>query len=139
MKYLAYGSNLNKSQMSMRCPNAKPLGRILIPNFRLIFRGVADIEESHGSHCPMGVWEITERCEEALDIYEGFPHLYDKLFFKLDDEVAMTYVMTTNRISPPSRGYFNTIKEGYENFSLDTQFLYDARTSSYRESHYNIF
>ena len=42
--YFAYGSNLNLTQMANRCPQAKQLGSAYLPNWRLVFRGVADIE-----------------------------------------------------------------------------------------------
>ena len=139
MKYLAYGSNLNLGQMSIRCPKATPLGKILVPNFRLVFRGVADIEEYKGAECPMGIWDITKDCEVALDRYEGFPSLYSKMFFKINGELAMTYVMNTNRIYPPSRSYYKTIEEGYSNYHLDHKYLNNARPLSVKESHYNSF
>ena len=47
--------------------------------------------------------------------------------------------MNTNRIAPPSRSYFDTIARGYEDFSLDQKFLYDARTDANKESAYNMF
>ena len=42
--YGAYGSNLNKRQMSHRCPLAKPAGTAIIRDKQLCFRGVADLE-----------------------------------------------------------------------------------------------
>ena len=44
--YLAYGSNLNKRQMAVRCPDAKPVGAAMIYGWELCFRGVADIAET---------------------------------------------------------------------------------------------
>ena len=70
--YFAYGSNLNKSQMALRSPTAKALGSAYFPNWRLVFRGVADIE--HGDEqdlLPVGIWRIEEADEAALDRYEG--------------------------------------------------------------------
>ena len=65
MLYLAYGSNLHRGQMKFRCPLAKPLGKVLVPDFRLVFRGVADIEEyKGGASCPMGLWEISDACKK---------------------------------------------------------------------------
>ena len=42
MYYLAYGMNTNRAAMRQRCPKAKPMGGFYLPNYRLIFRGVAD-------------------------------------------------------------------------------------------------
>ena len=64
--YFSYGSNLNVSQMASRCPNAIQLGSTYLPNWRLVFRGVADIEPSRNVDdlLPVGVWEITDECEK---------------------------------------------------------------------------
>ena len=43
--YAAYGSNLNKAQMQKRCPKSKPFGAIVLDEFRLVFKGVADMEK----------------------------------------------------------------------------------------------
>ena len=37
--YLAYGSNLNRKQMQMRCPGAKPIGTALLEGYELLFKG----------------------------------------------------------------------------------------------------
>lgn len=42
--YVAYGSNLNKSQMAYRCPESIPVGAGVLKNYRLSFYGVASIE-----------------------------------------------------------------------------------------------
>ena len=37
--YIAYGSNLNISQMRMRCPHARVIGTSVIPDYELLFKG----------------------------------------------------------------------------------------------------
>tara|TARA_R110000850_G_scaffold45442_1_gene115097 strand:+ start:309 stop:791 length:483 start_codon:yes stop_codon:yes gene_type:complete len=130
--YFSYGSNLNVSQMATRCPNAIQLGSTYLPNWRLVFRGVADIEPSRNVDdlLPVGVWEITDECEKSLDIYEGFPRLYGKTHVI----GMMTYTMNTKSIAPPSRGYFNSILEGYKDFGLNTNHLYEALGWSHYQS-----
>ena len=124
MLYLAYGSNLNKSQMAMRCPQAKPLGAIYLPSWRLVFRGVADIEPApRDEMVPAGIWEITPECEKALDHYEGWPRLYRK------EKICgmMTYLMNSNGYAQPSDFYLGIIQQGYRDFGLDATELYYAR------------
>ena len=131
--YFAYGSNLNHSSMATRCPNAKHLGAMYIPNWKLVFRHVADIVPSYDKEdlLPVGVWEITEDCEKALDFYEGYPTLYGKV--KVNG--IMTYKMNNNKdILPPSSSYFHTILEGYTNFGLNPSHLYDALGWSHYKS-----
>lgn len=123
--YLAYGSNLNKEQMSYRCPDALPLIGCVANGWRLVFRGVADITPDKASNLPVGLWRITSECEAALDRYEGYPRLYRKEYITLGawagmwrGETAMTYVMNHDSIAPPSQIYLKTIAEGYRDFKL---------------------
>ena len=133
--YLAYGSNLNHQQMAERCPNANYLGNTELKDWRLIFKSVATIERELGKYVPVGIFQITNECEKALDIYEDYPHLYDKkeLDVILDGSqvTAMTYVMVGKYgIAPPSRKYFNVISEGYKNCGLNSDFLLEAEEYS---------
>ena len=133
--YLAYGSNLNHQQMAERCPNASYLGNTMLKDWRLIFKSVATIEKDLGKHVPVGVFQITDECEKALDIYEDYPQLYDKkeLDVILDGTqvTAMTYIMVEKYgIAPPSRKYFNVISEGYKNCDLNSNFLLKAKEYS---------
>lgn len=120
--YIAYGSNMNKRQMKMRCPNAKPIGKAILENYKLEFRGVANVIESEGEKVPIAVWEITEECEKALDIYEGYPRLYRKEYVEIEinnkKETGMIYVMNYGKGAAPNRQYFNVIKQGYKDFEI---------------------
>ena len=128
MIYLAYGSNLNKQQMKFRCPKAKSRGFIMLPDYKMVFRGVADMIPYRGDYCPVGIWEITEDCEIALDRYEGFPRLYRKEYFinNETDEIMMAYVMNTFGFYMPSKDYFKTIEQGYEDFGIAKNSLFDS-------------
>ena len=127
MLYFSYGSNLNQSQMAVRCPTAKPLGAAYFPGWKLVFKGVADIVIGEPEDLlPVGIWNIGPWDEAALDRYEGFPRLYRKEFIN----GIMTYRMNIGDIFPPSIDYFNTILTGYEDFGLDTSALYSALDES---------
>lgn len=125
--YVAYGSNLNVSQMNLRCPAATALSPVFIHDWQLVMRGVADIEAKRGGIVPAGLWHITPECEKELDRYEGYPRMYIKrdVVVHLPDRetvVAMAYVMRYGSIIPYSSGsqsYVQTIREGYEHFGLD--------------------
>ena len=134
--YLAYGSNLNVSQMKQRCPNAKPVGTAIIRNYELLFKGsktgsYLTIEPKNGEKVPVAVWEVTESDEKRLDLYEGFP----KFYYKKNVEVtvnsrkikAFVYIMHEERkLGVPSRQYMTTCMEGYQDFSFDRKFLETA-------------
>ncbi len=121
--------------MAGRCPDARYLGNTMLKDWRLIFKSVATIEKYLGKHVPVGVFQITDECEKALDIYEDYPQLYDKkeLDVILDGTqvTAMTYIMVGKYgIAPPSRKYFNVISEGYKNCDLNSDFLLEAHKYS---------
>ena len=117
--------------MAERCPNASYLGNTMLKDWRLIFKSVATIEKDLGKYVPVGVFQITEECEIALDIYEDYPQLYDKkdLDVILNGTLVtgMTYIMVGKYgIAPPSRKYFDVICEGYKNCDLNSDFLLEA-------------
>jgi hypothetical protein len=127
--YFAYGSNLNKAKMMVRCPTAKPLGRFQLLDWRLVFRGVADVVKDEGARVNGAIWIIEDADEAALDRYEGFDAdhpdsgMYRKVTIDLGGLYAghsklMFYTMNSTGIFPPSHGYLATIREGYRDFSL---------------------
>jgi gamma-glutamylcyclotransferase (GGCT)/AIG2-like uncharacterized protein YtfP len=134
--YLAYGSNLNLEQMGERCPDAAVIGSTVLQDYQLLFRGgrhngVATIEMKRGASVPVLLWQITEKCEKALDRYEGHPHLYRKkrLLVNLDGDelVAMAYVMNEGPpLAMPDAYYYSTILHGYRDCGFDEQILKEA-------------
>lgn len=132
--YIAYGSNLNIRQMKYRCPKAKIIGSYILEGYKLEFRGVANIIPDKYSKVPIGLWEITEECEKALDIYEGYPKLYRKEYIELEingvKEIGMVYIMNYKGVAPPSEYYYNVIKKGYKDFGIDEKTLKRALEES---------
>lgn len=132
MLYLAYGMNTNIDQMAGRCPGSVSIGRVDIPNYRLVFRGVADIEYSPGDVLQTVMWDITPACEDALDILEGYPTFYTKKYLKVDINGkmydAMIYQMVGDRLdySTPSSYYQNMLEEGYQDHGLELGQIYGA-------------
>ncbi len=136
--YIAYGSNLNLQQMAYRCPKAKPLGTAVIKDWMLTFRGwkghgVLNIEPQAGKEVPVGIWEITPECEQALDRYEGYPRLYVKKDFMVKingrghARKAMAYIMVDGyEMHKPSAPYWQTCMTGYSDFNLEATPLYEA-------------
>lgn len=142
--YAAYGSNMNLEQMSVRCPASKVIGTGVLEDYKLTFRGVykgvANIEPCKGKEVPIVLWEITENCEMTLDMYEGYPRLYEKkeVKVKIGSKVkkTMVYVMTeeyTNKPSLPTDYYYNVIANGYHDNGLDLEPLKQAHLECQKE------
>lgn len=134
--YIAYGSNMDLSQMAFRCPTAKLAGKAEVAGYRLLFRGsktgaYATIEKTKNSNVPVLIWEITEADEINLDRYEGFPTFYYKkvipVFIGGQKKRAMAYIMDKNRKPGlPSRHYYTAIENAYKNFGFDLGVLEKA-------------
>lgn len=118
--YFAYGSNLNLAQFMARCPNSKPVEAFELPDYKLVFKGVADIVKAEGRTVSGALYKITNWCEIALDRYEGFPTLYRKVFQTLEDgRKIMFYVMNRQELGRPGQWYFDTIWYGYQDWDMD--------------------
>lgn len=111
--YFAYGSNMNLDQMECRCPDAELVGKAVMKDYRLVFRGnrngngVASVVPDSGKEVQGLLWKITPRCEQSLDFYEGYPRLYGKEEVKVQTktgEVAnvAVYIMNEPYQSQPA-------------------------------------
>lgn len=143
--YVAYGSNLNKQQMKGRCPDAKFVGTGVIENYELQFKGSlygahATIAPQEGSSVPVGLWTIQSRDESRLDMYEGYRktgyRYYDKEQVRVNlsnggSVIGMVYIMDQKMdFGQPTPGYYETVKEGYDDCGLDQSVLEQALQSS---------
>ena len=129
--YIAYGSNLSVEQMAIRCPDARIVGMAALKDWKLVFKFHADIVPCEDRVVPVLVWEISERDEQNLDLYEGFPHYYTKRDLEitmtdLDGKnpqqiTAMVYTMTGTHqtLRQPNRSYYKVLEEGYRRFGFN--------------------
>ncbi len=137
--YIAYGSNLNISQMRTRCPGARIIGTSVIEGYRLLFKGSRSgsyltIEPQEGARVPVAAWEVSAENEAALDRYEGFPTFYYKKEMELPLKGIRTgrlrrrkvfvYIMHEERpLGIPTGFYMETCRQGYRSFGFDEAFL----------------
>jgi hypothetical protein len=132
--YVAYGSNLNLAQMEHRCPDARIVGKGVVQNYGIKYRGsktgaYATIIKEKGKTVPVLVWSISGQDERNLDIYEGFPRFYYKKQVTVQMENgkrirAMAYIMfDAAKPGIPSDYYIRTILEGYIANKLDINVL----------------
>ena len=145
--YFAYGSNINLSQMAYRCPDAKVVEPVVLDDYELLFRGngggcgVATIAPKEGSQVHGLLWTITPRDERALDYYEGYPRLYEKKSVTVKIQsgaeiTVMAYVMTREKErlpTEPTVGYYEGIREGFQQNGLPVTALEQALRQCWRE------
>ena len=141
--YVAYGSNLNKKQMSQRCPDAKVISTGMLNGWRLVYRGslsgsYLSIVEDPKAKTPVVLWSISKRDERMLDIYEGYPRFYTKEDIIVDtpDGEAWGMVYIINKKAVPGRPswlYVETCKQGYKDNGLDLKYLNESLRYNVRE------
>lgn len=134
--YIAYGSNLSVEQMAHRCPDARIIGQAVLEGWELLFRGCATIALNPKKNTPVLVWEVSERDEDRLDAYEGFPRYYRKE--ELEVEVvsegaepktvtAMVYIMENDfGHRTPTLSYYKVLHDGYKAFHFPMHVLMGA-------------
>ena len=132
--YFAYGSNLHHLQMKKRCPNCRYIKKMILRNYQLAFRskyGAADIEKKFGKKVCGALYIISESAEKRLDVYEEYPTLYKKMYFKYYNKKVMTYIMPKKtKLVPPRTQYLNIIKQGYKDCKLSLKNLNAALLST---------
>ena len=141
--YIAYGSNLNVLQMRHRCPTAKLCGTGIVEGYELQFKGrpqnaFATIAPKEGASVPVAVWELRPWDERSLDVYEGYPSHYFKrdIPVRMDGKevVGMAYIMDLQMdYGLPSRSYYQTVLDGYEDCGLDASVLEQAVVESAKQ------
>lgn len=135
MLYFAYGSNLNMVQMKKRCLDSIPISKVKLKGYRLVFNRVADIIESAGDIVEGAVYEVSVRDLKNLDIYEGYPRLYERINIEAIDDAgnvfkAFVYVMVNKGIGEPSEIYYNTIAQGFKDWGISKETLMKAKRES---------
>jgi hypothetical protein len=126
--------------MSVRCPGATIAGKTVLNNHRLVFRGTnnhahATIEVADGYKVPIIIWKISAKNEAALDMYEGVPRYYEKMYFLIrigeNLERALVYIMAPGKkLGAPSIDYYNVIRQAYEKAGFDKELLEAALDES---------
>lgn len=136
MLYFAYGSNLNLTEMSHRCPSAEFLGVGVIEGFELEFRNYLSISPNPNSSISVGVFNIKNKDDwKSLDLYEGYPDLYYKkeLECRLNDNriKGTIYIMQENELTYPHNSFSKHIGDwylqrcivGYDDCNIDLEQL----------------
>ena len=87
MFYFAYGSNMDETQMQVRCPESSLVGIALLDGYRLGFTryaqsrkgGVADIVSEPDCSVWGLVYKVTAKDLDLLDSFEGKGKAYDRM------------------------------------------------------------
>jgi len=142
--YFAYGSNLSQAQMSIRCPMAKGLGVAVLGSHRLSFTafsrgwdgGVADVVEAMGHEVWGFLYELTPEDLSALDVYEGYPHLYNRRLVHVVPEVNhaaveawVYFVVNKQGFVTPSAKYLAVLVECSKEMGFPREYVADLEST----------
>ena len=148
--YFAYGSNMNLNQMAFRCPDAQVVDTVRLEGYRLAFcgeeNGVATILPEEGSYVDGVLWRISERDEQHLDHYEGFPFLYGKEPVTVTNQDGvrreiMAYTMNSpykDAPALPSQSYLSGILHGCRQNGIEIESVLDAVWRTQRDTHHKV-
>lgn len=128
MLYFAYASNLNKEYMLSRCPNAIPLKKVMLRNYKLTFNQLGDIMESVDDFVYGALYLIAKQDLHELDSLEGYPTLYDRIIIEVEDDNgnkydALAYIMPEKDEEAPPDHYLQLLIKGYEDWMIPQEFL----------------
>jgi gamma-glutamylcyclotransferase (GGCT)/AIG2-like uncharacterized protein YtfP len=134
--YFAYGANLNLQGMESRCPGYKKVAPAILHNYRLVFRGVADVVPATGDAVMGAVYALNEKHFLSLDRFEGFPRLYLRKVVEVETLEgqrikAVIYIMN-KKIKPlaPSEFYLDTILTGLRQWNLPEAYQREILTQA---------
>lgn len=117
--YIAYGSNMSRAQMKIRCPHAQFVASGVLEGFRLEFFLHATIVPAFDEKTPVAVFLVTGEDICNLDYYEGYPNYYTTKTVKVklnNGKEVEGFVYIMNKIREPytpQSAYFNGIKCSY--------------------------
>ena len=132
MLYFAYASNLSKDYMLSRCPESKPIKKVILKDYSLVFNQLADIIPQENGLVFGAIYVVSKQELEELDKLEGYPDLYDRKIVEVEDEKgnkydAVAYTMVEKDIELPPDHYYEILLKGYEDWDIPKEHLERAK------------
>jgi hypothetical protein len=131
--YFAYGANMERGAMEMRCPGATALGIAALRGYRyLIARGYGSFVRAPG-RCVFGVlWRLTPRDLAALNLFENLDSgLYRRATFTVEiagkRARAMIYVGGGGGRPRPMPGYQERVIASAADWRMPERYLTELR------------
>ena len=132
--YFAYGSNMDRDAMGVRCPRSLPLGAGWLTGFRFVVTvdGYASISPEAASMVYGLIWHLDPRDEATLDDYEEVAGgLYTKTTQSVCttglDRQALVYVGQGSFPGEPRPGYMESVVAAAEACALPPGHLEELR------------
>ncbi|MBR7085583.1 MAG: gamma-glutamylcyclotransferase [Oscillospiraceae bacterium] len=129
--YIAYGIDICQEQMKRKCPDAELIGKAMLKDYALQFKGAASVVPQKDMQVPVLIWKISEADEIRLDICKGiYEGIYQKetCSIELDDRIifGITYTNHSSQVSLPKISYIQKMIHGYEQNGMDANYIHEA-------------
>ena len=132
--HFAYGSNMSRKAMDIRCPGAEAVGLGVLEDYRFIVMvdGYASVVPSPGQKVHGVLWRLTTRDIGALNAYESLQSgLYKRgMLPVLVDRVhinALVYLGHTPDEGKPRPGYIDQVIEAAREHNLPKPYIEELR------------
>ena len=128
--YFAYGSNLSKRQMALRCPESNYLisGRLSGYSWLINSRGYASIKLSPNALVLGEIFTLSEQDIAFLDLYEHVAEgMYSKYILSIQTKKGiydcLVYVASNNDIGKPQTEYIERINVGIKSANFPDDYI----------------
>lgn len=130
MFYFAYGSNLWRKQMLLRCPRHTLIGLGCIKRWRWIItvRGYASIVRSESDYVLGTVYELSEADVRNLDRYEGVTqgdYYKEMIAGSVNGQImnCLVYIDPVVKEGCPKKEYIARINDGIRDADLNNEYV----------------
>jgi len=128
--YFAYGSNLSKRQMALRCPESNYLisGRLSGYSWLINSRGYASIKLSPNALVLGEIFTLSGQDIAFLDLYEHVAEgMYSKYILSIQTKKGiydcLVYVASNNDIGKPQTEYIERINVGIKSANFPDDYV----------------
>jgi gamma-glutamylcyclotransferase (GGCT)/AIG2-like uncharacterized protein YtfP len=131
--YFAYGANMERGAMRLRCPGAIPLGLARLSGWRyVIVEGYGSVAPAPGARVHGVLWRLTARDLAALNIFESLDSgLYRRAMLTVETgegrRRALVYVGRRHGRRRPMPGYQERLVAAAEMWQLPQRYVAELR------------
>jgi hypothetical protein len=130
MLHFAYGSNMSRALMRLRCPGAQALGIATLAGWRFVINpeGLGSLAPQPGSVVHGVLWRLTARDLAAVNAYESVDsglYLRRRLTVRCGGRqaAALVYVARREGEGRPRPGYIDVVVEAARDWDLPAVYV----------------
>jgi gamma-glutamylcyclotransferase (GGCT)/AIG2-like uncharacterized protein YtfP len=132
--YFAYGANMDRDAMALRCPSSRALGRAKLARHRFIITrdGYASVLRDPRAMVHGVIWDLALSDMRTLDKFEEVDRgLYAKIMQPVITEEgsrrALVYVGANAEAGTPRAGYLEAVVAAAETWSLPAAYILEMK------------